>query len=449
MKGPNGKRARVVIVGGGFGGVAAAKHLKHAPVDVTLIDRNNHQVFQPLLYQAATSALDSANIGYPLRRIFRRQKNVEVLMDEVDSIDPAAQTVHMGSGDSLAYDYLIVATGMQTSYFAHPEWEPNAPGLKSIVDAIKIRERVLIACERAEQEHDPERKRAEMTFVVVGGGPTGVELAGAVAELTRHALKHDFHHLDPSSARVLLVEAGPALLAAFPVELRAKAVKQLTQLGVEVRTSSMVHTVDEESVQIGDERIPTRVVMWAAGVHGTPLARSLGVELDRHGLVPVTPTLNLPGHANVFVIGDLAALVSNGKPVPGVAPAAIQEGHFAARAIEHDLNGTPTQPFRYRNKGMLATIGRRRAVAYLPGRLKLSGFLASMMYFTVHLFYLTGVSARIHVFFSWWWSFFTSARGARLIPQPVMEKRALPAHVEPPSPPRVVQPPAPAPQPHA
>jgi NADH dehydrogenase len=309
---------------------------------------------------------------------------------------------------------------------------------------------VLVACERAEQEHDPELRRAELTFVVVGGGPTGVELAGALAELTRHALKHDFRHLDPTHSRVLLVEAGPAILPTFPVELQEKAVKQLTDLGVEVRTSAMVKHVDEEGVQIGGERIATRVVLWAAGVHGTPLAHSLGVELDHHGRVPVTPTLNLAGMPNVFVVGDLAALVHDGKPVPGVAPAAMQEGRFAARAIVNHLRGKPTQPFRYWNKGELATIGRSHAVALLPGGMKLSGFLAWVMYSTVHLFYLTGVSDRIRVFFSWAWSFFTSARGARLITQPVAEPRALQTHLghfpegHPPPP----QPHSPAPQIH-
>ena len=272
-----------------------------------------------------------------------------------------------------------------------------------------------------------------MTFVVVGGGPTGVELAGALAELTHHALKHDFRHLDPTSARVLLVEAGPSLLASFPVELREKAVKQLTSLGVEVRTSSMVHAVDPEGLQIGDERLAARSVMWAAGVHGTPLATTLGVEVDHHGRVPVTPMLNLSGRTNVFVIGDLAALIYDGKPVPGVAPAAIQGGHFAARAITNDLQGKPTQPFRYWNKGSLATIGRSRAVAELPGGIKLSGLLASLMYFTIHLFYLTGVSDRIRALSSWIWSFLTSARGARLITRPVMEERTKPAQVAHPS----------------
>jgi NADH dehydrogenase len=431
MNPSNAKRARVVIIGGGFGGAAAARALKRAPVDVTLIDRNNHHVFQPLLYQVATSALEAPNIGFPLRRMFRRQKNAEVLMSEVDRIDPAEQAVLLVSGESIPYDYLIVATGMQTSYFGNPEWRANAPGLKNIADAMEMRERLLVACERAEEEHDPELQRACLTFVVVGGGPTGVELAGAVAELARHALTRDFRRLDPSSARVLLVEAGPSILSMFPVDLREKAVKQLASLGVEVRTSAMVHQVDAEGVVIGDERIACRVVLWAAGVHGTPLASSLGVELDRHGRVPVTPTLNAAGMANVFVIGDLAALVLDGQPVPGVAPAAIQEGRFAANAIVNHLQGKPTQPFSYWNKGELAIIGRARGVAYLPVKIKLSGFLASMMYFTVHLFYLSGVSERIRVFFSWVWSFFTAARRATLITQPHREERAPPDHPRP------------------
>jgi NADH dehydrogenase len=408
-------RARVVIIGGGFGGLAAGRALKRAAVEVTLVDRKNHHVFQPLLYEVATAALEAIDVGYPLRSVFRRQKNADVLMSEVVDIDVVEQTVQLASGDTLEYDYVIVATGAQSSYFGHPEWSQNAPALKNIADALEIRERVLVAFERAEQEHDPDEQRANMTFVVVGGGPTGVELAGAIAELARHALKRDFRYIDPTRSKVMLIEAGPNILPHYPASLQEKAVQQLKGLGVEVHVSSKVREVDKDGVVIGSERVAARTVLWAAGVHGSPIARSLGVELDRHGRVPVTPTLNVAGHSNVFVIGDLAALVQDGHPVPGVAPAAIQEGRFAARAILDQLRGKAIQPFRYWNKGELATIGRSRAVAVLPGDIKLSGFLAWLTYSTVHLFYLIGVSNRIRVFFSWVWSFFTSARGARLI----------------------------------
>jgi NADH dehydrogenase len=409
-------RPQVVILGGGFGGLAAAKALRHAPVQVTLVDRENHHVFQPLLYQAATAQLETPDIGHPFRSVLRRHKNTEVLMAEAETINPAAQTVELSSGDTLHYDYLIIATGAQSSYFGHPEWSAHAPGLKSIGDALEIRFRVLIAFERAEQERNPEVQRAHLTFIVVGGGPTGVELAGAVAELSRHALKRDFHNIDPTHARVLLIEAGPTILATYPKELQAKALAQLEHLGVEVRTSQKVRNVDEHGVVEGSDVIAARTVLWAAGMIGTPIARSLGVPLDRHGMVPVTPTLNPQGRPNVFVIGDLASLEQDGKRVPGVAPAAIQEGRYAARAIIDGLKGEPVKPFHYWNKGELATIGRSKAVALLPGNLRLSGFLAWMVYSTVHLFYLVGHRSRVRVFLTWLWAFFTYSRGARLIP---------------------------------
>jgi NADH dehydrogenase len=412
-----------VIIGGGFGGLHAARALRHAPVRVTLVDRENHHVFQPLLYQTATAQLETPDIGHPLRSVLRRHKNTEVLMAEAETIDPDMQTVNLATGDVLRYDYLIVATGAQTSYFGHTEWRAHAPGLKSIRDALEIRYRVLIAFERAEQEDDPDDQRAQLTFVVVGGGPTGVELSGAVAELARHALKRDFRHIDPTHARVLLVEAGPSILANYPTELQAKALQQLERLGVEVRTSARVRHVDEHGVLVDDEPIAARTVLWAAGMIGTPIARSLGVPLDRHGMVPVTPTLNAPGRPNVFVIGDLASLVQDGKRVPGVAPAAIQQGRYAAHAIVDGLRGRPIKPFHYWNKGELATIGRSKAVAMLPGNLKLSGFLAWAIYSSVHLAYLVGHRSRVRVFLVWLWSFFTYARGARLIPSAEEEKR--------------------------
>jgi NADH dehydrogenase len=433
----------VVILGGGFGGLTAARALRHAPVQVTLIDRENHHVFQPLLYQAATSQLEAPDIGYPLRFLLHRHKNIEVLMAEARTIDPTAQRVHLGSGASIRYDYLILATGAQPSYFGHPEWRTYAPGLKTIQDALEIRCRVLIAFERAEQERDLEKQRTQLTFVIVGGGPTGVELAGAIAELARHALKRDFIHIDPTRARVLLVEAGPSILATYPKELQQKAIAQLERLGVEVRLSTEVRSVDENGALVGDEPIAASAMMWAAGVAGTPIARSLGVPLDRHGLVPVTPTLHPPGLANVFVVGDMAALMQDGEPVPGVSPAAIQEGRYAAHAIIDELHGKPVKPFHYWNKGLIATVGRGKAVARLPGNVRLSGFLAWLLYSVVHLTYLMGLRTRIHVFLTWVWSFLTYARGARLITSPTEEDKellreplvpALPKHAEPPPP---------------
>jgi len=412
---------RVLILGGGFGGLVAAHALRRARVRVTLVDRQNHHVFQPLLYQVATAGLEAPDIGYPLRSALRRQRNADVLMADAERIEPATRTVHFANGNSLGYDYLIVCTGAESSYFGHPEWQADAPGLKSIDDAMAIRARVLIAFERAEQEDDPDVRRALLDFVVVGGGPTGVELAGAICELARHALKRDFRHIDPTQARVLLVEAGPAILPSYPGDLQRKAVAQLEHLGVAVRTSTRVEAIDEHGLVFDGERIAARTVLWAAGVAGTPIARSLGVTLDRHGRVPVSSTLHPEGLHDVFVVGDLAALVQDGHPVPGVAPAAIQEGDYAARAIVRALDGKPIEPFRYRNKGELATIGRSAAVATFPGNIKLSGFFAWLCYLMVHLVYLAGLSARVKVFASWVWSFFTYGRGARLITNPPRE----------------------------
>jgi NADH dehydrogenase len=415
-------RPHVVVLGGGFGGLAAVLALKHARVRVTLIDRNDHQVFQPLLYKVAISGLEMSDVGFPLRTILSRQANVDVLMNEAESIDPSSRTVGLADGNTLSYDYLIVATGAQTDYFGHAEWSAHAPGLKNLADAMAIRFRVLSAFERAEEEHDPDTQRADLTFVVVGGGPTGVELAGAIAELAR--LRCDFRHIDPASAKVLIVDAGPAILPTYPAVLQKKALDQLASLGVEVRMHCPVEGVDEGGVLVGGKRIAARTVLWAAGVCGTPLARSLGMPVDRHGRVPVTPTLRAPGLPNVFVIGDLAALEQDGKPVPGVAPAAMQEGRFAARAIAADLVGKPVRPFRYVNKGEFATIGRSKAVGTLAGGVQLSGFAAWITYATVHLYYLPGAVNRARVFSSWVWSFMTYGRGARLVQRAWPEARA-------------------------
>jgi NADH dehydrogenase len=417
-------RPHVVVLGGGFGGLAAALALKHTPVQVTLIDSNNHQVFQPLLYQVATSGLEMSAVGFPLRTVLRRHANVDVLMAEAESIDPSSRTVGLTDGNTLTYDYLIVATGAQADYLGHAEWRSHAPSLKNLADAMAIRSRVLTAFERAEEEHDPDAQRADLTFVVVGGGPTGVELAGAIAELARHSLRGDFRHIDPASAKVLLVDAGQAILPAYPAALQKKALDQLESLGVDVRMHCSVEDVDEDGVLVEGKRIAARTVLWAAGVCGTPIARSLGVPVDRHGRVPVPPTLRAPGLPNVFVIGDLAALEQDGKPVPGVAPAAMQQGRFAARAIAADVAGKTVKPFRYVNRGELATIGRSKAVGALPGGLELSGFVAWITYATVHLYYLLGAVNRVRVFSSWVWSFLTYGRRARLIPRAWTEAKA-------------------------
>ena len=415
-------RPHVVIIGGGFGGLRAARALKRAPVQVTLVDRNNHHAFVPLLYQVATAGLEMDEVAFPLRSLLRRQKNATVIMAEAESIDPSAQLVHLANGSSLSYDYLIVATGAESFYFGHPEYRRYAPGLKNLEDALEIRCRVLGAFERAEQESDPSEQRALLTFVVVGGGPTGVELSGAIAELAGHSLKRDFRRIDPTRAKIVLLEGGPHVLPTYPPDLQAKAVKQLTSLGVEVRTSALVHAVDEFGVIVGNDRIIARTVLWGAGVVATPITRSLGSPLDRHGRVEVSPTLNPPGSPNVFVVGDAATLVQDGKPIPGVASAAIQGGHYAGRAIVKLVEGKPIEPFRYWNKGELATIGRSRAVANLPAGVKLSGFWAWVFYLTVHLFYLSGFRTRVGVFLSWAWSYLTWARGARLIPTTLPEE---------------------------
>jgi NADH dehydrogenase len=413
----------VVILGGGFGGLAAALALKRARVHVTVLDRNNHQVFQPLLYQVATSGLEMSDVGFPLRTALRRAANVDVLMAEAASIDPSSQTVALTDGGSLDYDYLIVATGADTDYFGHPEWSAHAPGLKTLADAMAMRVRVLSAFERAEKENDPATRRAALTFVVVGGGPTGVELAGAIAELARHSLRGDFRHIDPASAKVILLDTGEALLAGYPASLQQKALDQLSSLGVEVRLHAPVEHVDEEGVVVEGTRILARTVLWAAGVRGTPIGRSLGVPVDRRGRVPVTPTLRVAGSPNVFVIGDLALLEQDGQPVPGLAPAAIQEGRFAARAIAADLAGESVKPFRYVNRGELATIGRSKAVGALPRGVEISGFAAWITYSTVHLYYLLGAINRARVFITWVASFITYGRRARLIPRAWTEER--------------------------
>ena len=402
-----------MIVGAGFGGLYAARALRRAPVDVTVIDRRNHHLFQPLLYQVATAALNPSDIAAPIRKILRRQKNTTVLLADTTQVDVERKKVGLTDGE-VGYDYLILATGATDSYFGHEDWAPCAPGLKSIEDALEIRRRVLVAYEAAERTEDPERRSTWLQFVIVGAGPTGVELAGALAEISRRALARDFRNIDPTQARILLLEGLDRVLPTFPPQLSEKARRQLERLGVEVRVQKKVTGVDEEGVSLDDERIEAKTVLWAAGVAASPIAQSLGVPLDRAGRVQVMPDLTIPGRSDVFVIGDLAAFEQDGQLVPGVAPAAIQEARHAAGNITRAVKGKLYVPFRYRDKGMLAVIGRSAAVANLR-HLKLSGFIAWLTWVIVHLYLLIGFRNRIIVMFEWAWAYFTYERGARLI----------------------------------
>lgn len=413
---------RVVILGGGFGGLYAARQLRRAPVRLTLIDRRNFHLFQPLLYQVATGGLSPANIATPLRALLRRQANTEVLLAEATDIDVPGRQVLTGNR-AIGYDTLIVATGSRHAYFGHDEWEPAAPGLKTIENATEIRRRVLLAFEAAEQETDPERQRAWLTFVVVGGGPTGVELAGAVGELAHHTLRRNFRRIDPSQAVILLVEGAERVLPTFPPQLSAKAEKALARLGVTVRDRCLVTDVKSDYVEIrrGEqtERVAARTALWAAGVQASPLgkvlAQATGATLDRAGRIAVQPDLTLPGHPEIFVIGDLALFThQTGKPLPGVAPVAMQMGRYAADRIQRHLRGQEGPPFHYRDKGSLATIGRAAAVADF-GWLRLSGFLAWALWLSVHLMYLVQFDNRLLVLMQWAWNYFTRNRSARLI----------------------------------
>ena len=404
----------VVIVGGGFGGLYAARALKRAPVHITIVDRRNHHLFQPLLYQVATAALNPADIAAPIRSVFRGWPNVSVQLAEAVAVDVQAKKLVLADGE-IAYDYLVLATGATHSYFGRDQWAPFAPGLKSIEDALDIRRRVLLAYEVAEREPDPERRREWLTFVIIGGGPTGVELAGALAEISRQALSREFQHIDPSHARILLVEGESRVLPPYPEELSARARSQLERLGVDVWTGARVTGIDATGVNLGRERIGARTVLWAAGVAASPLPKALGVPLDRAGRVLVGPDLTLPGRDDVFVIGDLAAVEQAGKPVPGVAPAAIQMGRHAARSILRTIAGQPRDPFRYLDKGSFATIGRGKAVGALPGGWRLSGLSAWIAWLAIHIFFLIGFRNRVLVLFQWAYSYVTFRRGARLI----------------------------------
>ena len=406
---------RVVIVGGGFGGLYAAQALKRARLRVTLIDRRNHHLFQPLLYQVAMAGLSAGDIAYPIRSILRRQRNARVLLAEATGVDLGAREVALRDGGRVGYDFLILATGVRHAYFGHEEWEADAPGLKSLEDALEIRRRMLLAFEYAEREKDSRERRALLTFVIVGAGPTGVELAGALADIARTVLVSDFREIDPREARIVLVEAGPRVLPPFPETLSAKAEKALTRLGVEVRNGQAVTAVDSAGVDLGDERIDARTVLWAAGVAASPLGKTLGVPIDRAGRVIVEPDLSVPGHPEVFVIGDLAAFLhQTGKALPGVAPAAIQQGRHTAKNILRRIAGKPTETFRYVDKGNLATIGKAAAVADF-GFLRISGLVAWLLWIVVHILFLIGFRNRVIVVFDWAWAYFTSQRAARLI----------------------------------
>lgn len=407
----------MVIIGGGFGGLYAAKALGSAPVAVTLIDRRNHHVFQPLLYQVATAGLSAIDIGEPIRRILRRQANTSVQLAEVVSVDLEARHVLLAEGEPIEYDYLIVATGAGDSYFGHDDWEPHAPGLKSIEDALEIRRRVLLAFEQAEMVKDPDSRRALLTLAVIGGGPTGAELAGALAELSRHTLSDEFRQFDAGDARVLLIEAGDRILPGYPPALSARAQRQLERLGVEIRTGAPVTEVDAGGIRLGDERIPCRTMLWAAGVAASPLGASLGTELDKAGRVIVEPDLTVPGHPEVFVVGDLAHVVQNGRPLPGVAPAAIQMGRHAADSITRAVRAEPTQSFRYVDRGTMATLGRSSAIAVIKG-IRLWGLPAWLAWLFIHILFLIGFRNRAVVLFEWARSYLTYSRSARLILHP-------------------------------
>ncbi len=405
----------IVIIGGGFAGLYAARSLARHPVRITLVDRKNHHTFQPLLYQVATAALSPADIASPIRGILRGQKNVKVLLDEAVSFDLTARRVKLRELE-LDYDYLIVAAGATHAYFGHDEWAPFAPGLKTLEDALEIRRRVLLAYEMAERRAASGMPSGPLNFVIVGAGPTGVELAGALAEIAHQALIHDFRHIDPAKARVVLLEGGPHILPAYPENLSRKAEAQLHRLNVEVRTSTMVTGIEPGEVLTGNERLPSVVTLWAAGVSASPLGKMLGTPIDRAGRVQVEPDLSIAGHPEVFVIGDLAAIQDqNGKPVPGVAPAALQQGQKAAANIVCDLRKKPRGKFVYWDKGSLATIGRAAAIADLPGGIRLSGLIAWLAWLFIHVFFLIGFRNRLLVIIQWAWAYLTFQRGTRLI----------------------------------
>ena len=411
------KIPQVVVLGAGFGGLAFCQHFKNPSARVTLVDRTNHHLFQPLLYQVATAGLSAAEIAQPIRSILSDRPNITVLLDPVTDLNLARRQVVLES-KTLAYDYLVLALGGRNNYFGHPEWESFAPGLKTLADAVHIRNQVLLAFEKAENTADAAERKRLMTMVVIGGGPTGVELAGAFAELARHVLKRDFRHIDPAHAKIILIEGSPRVLSSFPEDLSRNTARQLEQLGVHLRTSTAVKNIRHGEVQLdGGEIIHAENIIWAAGVSASPLTEKLGVELDRAGRVKVNPDLSLPGHLEVFAIGDMAlVLEENGKAVPGVSPAAMQMAQHVAQIIDDELNGKAgtRAKFKYWDKGSMATIGRSKAVAVV-GKIKLTGFVAWMAWLSLHLLFLIGFRNKLIVLIQWVYSYFTYKRGARII----------------------------------
>jgi NADH:ubiquinone reductase (H+-translocating) len=409
------QRPRILIVGAGFAGLNAALGLRHANVQLTVVDRKNHHTFQPLLYQVALAVLSPAEIASPVRAVLRRQRNVEVLMGDVVDFDLTARRAMLRNGNYLDYDYLILATGSTHSYFGHDDWAALAPGLKTLEDAIEIRRRVLLAYELAEKqvlEDDPHP--TPLNFVIVGGGPTGVELAGSISDIARRYMTSDFHHIDPRKTKIMLFEGGPAIMAAYPPDLQEKARQQLRSIDVEVHENAMVSEVRPGAVIVNGEKIPAAVVLWAAGVTSSPLGKMLGVPVDRQGRVFVDENLNIPDHPEIFVLGDLAAREQNGHYLPGLAPVAIQMGKYVAKVIQSDLAGKRRAAFHYFDKGSMATIGRNRAIAQI-GKVHLGGFLAWMAWLVVHIFFLIGFRNRLLVLTEWAWTYFAVQRGARLI----------------------------------
>ena len=404
----------VLVIGGGFGGLEVAKRLARADVRVTLVDRRNHHLFQPLLYQVATAALAPGDIAEPIRRIVAGYRNVSVRLGDVGAIDLTAKTATLSDGTVLAWDKLILAAGARHSYFGHPDWAEFAPGLKTVGDALELRHRMLAAFERAEWATDADERRRQLTFVVIGAGPTGVEMAGAIAEIAQTTMLRDFRNIDTSKARVVLVEATEEVLPGYPDDLRRKARAQLAELGVEVRTGCRVTGIDARGVSMGEERIPSAMLMWAAGVEAEPLTKTLGVPLDRNGRVQVLPDLSMPGHPDAFAIGDVASFVQDGKILPGVAQVAMQMGDRAAANVRADLDGAARKPFAYWDLGKLATVGRRRAVADLPG-MHLAGFFAWFIWVTLHLWVIVAFRSRVVVFLKWAWLYLSHDRGSRLM----------------------------------
>lgn len=412
------ERHHVVVVGGGFGGLQLVNDLKGAPVKVTLIDRRNHHLFQPLLYQVATTVLATSEIAWPIRRLYRDRQEVTTLLGEVAGVDMIAKEVTLAHGQSIPYDTLVLATGATHAYFGHDEWAAVAPGLKTLEDATTIRRRVLIAFEQAEVEEDPARRDALLTFTIIGAGPTGVELAGIIAEMAHRTLPGEFRRIDTRLARVVLVEAGPRILPAFSEELSAYASRELEKLGVEVLTGTPVTDCTDEGVTIGESFVPSRTLVWAAGVQASPAARWVGADADRAGRVKVGPDLTAPHHPDIFVIGDTASVIQeDGKPVPGIAPAAKQQGAYVAQVIRGRLTGSPAPgPFRYRHQGSLATIGKRAAIIDF-GRIKLRGSLAWWIWGIAHIYFLIGTRSRFAVAWSWLWTYLSGQHSARLITQ--------------------------------